>query len=175
MPKECPPLPYQKKTHTDRHTAKSSSWSQKDVMISKVCHDVKMFVIKSKNTPWRQQVRHDIKNTSWHQTVLHDLKTFAMISKTYHDVKSSPWRRQVRHDVKNMSWWQKIRHYFEKVLPNVKKTSWCFLIKSKTRHDVKSSSWCQNRSWRQKVRRDIKNTAWRQKACHDVNSLSWSQ
>ena len=51
------------------HDVKNTLWRQKYVMTSKICHDVKRFIMTSQSSSWRQKVGHDVKNTSWSKIV----------------------------------------------------------------------------------------------------------
>ena len=81
-----------------------TSWHQKYVMASKICHDIK-------NMLWRQKV-HEIKNTLWPQKVRNNVKNLPWRQKVRHDVK------KVRHDIKNTSWHKKVCH----IVKNAKKS-----------------------------------------------------
>ena len=71
--------------------SRNMSWDHK---IWKVYHDVKIYVIKLKESLlWHQ-------NTSWHQKVHHDVKT-------YHETKNMSWRKIHIMTSKRSSWCQK--------------------------------------------------------------------
>ena len=172
-------------------TSKSSSWCQD------VCHEVKMFVMKS-------TTRHDVKSQKYVK-ILSWSQTHFMTS------QSSLWHQKVRHGVKNMLWWQKVRHCFKKFIMTRHdvKSLWkrqkyvmksktfhevtkCVMtskrrhdfnnvvMMSKTYHDVKKFTrhGVKNMLWWQKVRLCFKKSSWHvmtSKVCHEVKSLSWSQ
>ena len=109
-------------------TSKSSSWRQKyDIRSTKLSW--------CQNTSWRRTIWHDdkkvssdikkhvmtSKDTSFRQNVRHDVNKHVMTSKIRHDVRDTSWRQKVRNDVKNTLWLQK-------------KSSW----RQQIRHDVKN-------------------------------------
>ena len=150
------------------------------VMKTKTRHDIKKFIhhsaktfVKSKichviNKSWCYKVRHDV-------NIRHDDKRFVMIQKVRHDVKKVSWCQNVCYDVKkfvmkskhvltwkskkyvNILWWSQ-KHFM---------TSKYSLWRQKDVMTSIRSSWCQNISWRQIVRYDIK------KVCHDVKNMLW--
>ena len=175
-----------------RHDIKDMSWRQKvchyintfwwqnsSSWLQKVCHhdletfvkhDVKKFVMTSKNTLWYQKIRHDAKNKSWHDK--------------FHDVKNTSWqqvfswhqkvkcpdiktRKKVRHDVKN-------NH--DVITSKTRHDAKRFVMTSKRRHDV--TNFIMSR-----IPHDVKNTSWRQNVCHGAKikwvvtpkSLPWRQ
>ena len=127
-------------------------------MKSKIRHDVKKFVMKSKGSLWRQKhvmtsnssscfknLKSSHSKTSWRQQVRHDINKFVMASKTW-------------------SWWQKVRNYLKKVRHNVKKTSQC----QNVYHKIKNTSKVCHEV---KTRHDVKKFVMTSKTCNDVKKF----
>ena len=134
-------------------------------MKSKICHNVKQFVMKTKNTSWRQKVRHNMKNISWHPNVCYNIKNTFSLCFVPEIMKTNMSRQKAGHGVKNTSCQQNVA----------------------THHDViefditsKSVSCCQKVPWRQNVYHDINKCNIRHSAktfvtskmCHVINK-SW--
>ena len=87
-------------------------------MMSKLCHDVKKFVMTSKRSfimlaksaSWCQNVRHDVKKCVMTSHIRHDVKRCVITSKGLsHDVKTTSWRTIYVMTSKSSSLCQKVR------------------------------------------------------------------
>ena len=111
-----------------RHDVQSMSWRQKVRQ---------KYVRTSENSPWRQNIRHDV-NTRHDDKMLvitskglskrrHHVKTIHGIKKTpnvCHEVKNTSWCQKVCHEVKNTR--QTIHRDFKKFVIISKKRLWVF-------------------------------------------------